>query len=967
MRKILTRDQYLDTIRTQNYTKYTDIPKANEAFTNDVNWGDSWVGRMINSIARKVKISYNLRRISGMTKLLTSLFDGMVESGKIVCDESTKLFIETKYTLNELAERVDSLQDEDGIDEIIGVITTLKLKLKKASDADDLIKALEEFEKFLLGLKKDKLKSGDVDVGRESVEGDLEENKKDPNVIFYNNSRVILQSIVDLHESIKNNVVRFKGEEHGKTVNAGTHFNIEKFNGLKSRYEKAKPQDKLPILRQLVQMCEDGLDSYKAKNDKANINLFTKYFKDYSAILSGMERDNITKKKGIENKSVDGKMPMGKGNISPESPKVSDPEDSEKTKVGVRSETLILNYVDFLNEAEANVEGTETDAKNAWKKVVNAYNQSGIAKFIPQIQELLSISSKNGMDKYKSAKSDIISICSQVIKNKKTIGNPIPFETLISEQIDTGGISKSISLFGRILLSFKEDIGLTGAYGSAINPLKAFIESFSILEENISKIGAEKKPTYNVGDTVVYKMNDGGNGEKKITKIEGDKFSFLGKDGEELSKPISDIVSKKESYVFITEELDGDTDLNRAAGEKFDELFDPFKDRLDISDDEADKIKKSGGESETIIIENSDPIIEIVRIFNRAWRIHTPGRIPSGRTAGKVSSLVFSEYEDLGTGGGSPEAPGNGPYRNIELYEKWQEAVLSILGNTKYRTTIFSENAKFMFVSGSEQGGDRREEVAIFSRKSEVYDKNKKDTIVKARAKPLGKILLKFINKLLSDTTMYKGGALPTFVEEYFGISKDDFESMSGNGLISGDSEKVKETADDIILSKVEFIKSSKVDGFDPMSKYIIKNSPKNMIVRFKNNDKYVYLYYIGKDKNKSYFYSLDQFYVKTEYLDISKLQGIFLTEPKIFNLISVDMNVRIGNSETFKYDIVERIKEIEKEGNEVEDKNEYSVKDLEVLMENNEGGNSIFLKSEIKKNKNMDLNKILKKYPNIK
>jgi len=29
----------------------------------------------------------------------------------------------------------------------------------------------------------------------------------------------------------------------------------------------------------------------------------------------------------------------------------------------------------------------------------------------------------------------------------------------------------------------------------------------------------------------------------------------------------------------------------------------------------------------------------------RAWRIHTPGRIPSGRTDGRVAGRVFDQYE----------------------------------------------------------------------------------------------------------------------------------------------------------------------------------------------------------------------------------------------------------------------------------------------------------------------------------
>jgi hypothetical protein len=50
----------------------------------------------------------------------------------------------------------------------------------------------------------------------------------------------------------------------------------------------------------------------------------------------------------------------------------------------------------LLLEGEANITQVETHSKNAWKKVVNAYNQSKVSSFVPQIEELLKISIKDG-------------------------------------------------------------------------------------------------------------------------------------------------------------------------------------------------------------------------------------------------------------------------------------------------------------------------------------------------------------------------------------------------------------------------------------------------------------------------------------------------------------------------------------------------------------------------------------------
>lgn len=86
MKRILTREQYLDSIRKNNFTKLTKV--SNEALSNEINWGDSLVGRLINSFIRKSKVAVNLRRIDSLSKRLRSIFDEMLETGKIDADPS---------------------------------------------------------------------------------------------------------------------------------------------------------------------------------------------------------------------------------------------------------------------------------------------------------------------------------------------------------------------------------------------------------------------------------------------------------------------------------------------------------------------------------------------------------------------------------------------------------------------------------------------------------------------------------------------------------------------------------------------------------------------------------------------------------------------------------------------------------------------------------------------------------------
>jgi hypothetical protein len=927
MSRILTRSQYLDTLRNQAYTRYTGV-ETNEAFSNDVNWGDSWVGRMINSIIRKGKVAVNLRRIDSLGKRLESLFDDLVESGKIVADNSTKSFITTSCLLGQLEDMVKGKKGDEGTEEdipnIISHITFLigQVQGYNLRDKDELIDVLNEFMKYLEELLKKQGNSEDDETGDEDEVGDKESKEiGDPNQIFFQESKKFLQSVVDLHNMIKNNVVRFSEEEYGKKFNVGVQFDLAKFNSLKTTYEKANPENKLSILRQLVPMIEVGLDSYKVKKDKTNITLFDSYFKKYAGILSGMERDSLDKNKKKETPLDDLKnLPKVEKTPTPTkksvdeiakelekkwiASQISQGKNNTKPGQGTRDRfekeaKRIANESILFEEVEQNLEKGENHARNAWKKVVDAYNKSGVTKYIPQIEELLSTGIKDGKEKVIQAKKNIILVCKQILANKSTVGKPIAFDDLIKEGLYDNDMPKAISLFGKVLLSFNEDLGLAGAYGSrgrdasgkplGTNPLKVFVESFNTLEKTLPKLGGSKKSEYKSGDIVKYKLSKGGEGEKEIIKIEGDRFFFKSKDGNELSAPLKSItgkvekkqesvITKYDSFRKLFEKTEG-VDYDEVSN-KFDELFTTeIIDKFQIEESTIEEIKKSGKEGDTIVITGADPIMEIVRLFQRAWRMHTPGIIPSGRTGGKVSTSVFMEYENLGDRDGTPDSPGSGPYRNIELYEKWNEAVTNILSNTKYRTTIFSDDAKFAWEYGPPLSQDKKTERAKMLISKSNFVRGAEDGEVSEISKPLGKILLRFINSLLTDTEMYKkNGALPKFLQEYFGLGDDQVKELGGlnyGGPFSKDGEKNAGTTKNMPIQTVcKFVERVVIKDFinnPDILKFIsdkVKSNEvsdiKNMLIKIITDDNPVYLLFLGirgTDKNKLYFLMLDSMY----------------------------------------------------------------------------------------------------------
>jgi hypothetical protein len=201
----------------------------------------------------------------------------------------------------------------------------------------------------------------------------------------------------------------------------------------------------------------------------------------------------------------------------------------------------------------------------------------------------------------------------------------------------------------------------------------------------------------------------------------------------------------------------------------FEEIFTKeYMKKYDVDEDDIKKLDKElvSEESTSITI---DPIIEILKIFNRAYKIHTPGIIPSGRSGGKVSNSVFTEYEYVGDSGsgGTPDSPGAGPYRNKVTFNKWESAVLDIIKDPEYQQ-IFNQKTYFHFSPADPRFNTSKD-----------------------RKEGGGKSLLKMINELLDGGRLYRSGAQQKFISEYFDVQVDPRKL----GFNAGEVDKIAKTA----------------------------------------------------------------------------------------------------------------------------------------------------------------------------
>lgn len=710
MSKILRRDQFLK----KN--------KINEAMTNDIPWGDSLVGRLINSFARKAKIAYNSKRISSVISNLRSQFDDLIASGKTEIDKSKLVKLQLWTFFSTLKKQVD---DEEKVSTIINTAKKLRDEISKISDLDDkdkILKIIDSFIEFLEGLG-DTEEDEDTEDSEEEVKegGDEKDNVKLYPLMIKN-----LKSLGSLLSQYK----------------TGRQVSVNKVAPTQKIIYITKVGD---TVAKIVTLPENKLKWDSGKIWDKNTQVLKKqqdaFTKDPKIAPKG-NKDNMTLEAGL-------KINLG----------------SYKSENGKLVE---INESFFLSEATLGVGGGE-DRGNI--KSTGAKGESGETQLAQAFSKL-----KKDIDVLISSKEKGIAIDSVFIENiSKSAGDPKNKET----------IKKLFREIKRYLYGDKKS--------TLQNRESLYKESIEILSDDkkivvvAEKIARFCKRSFQFEGENLY----GGMGDL------GRPLEEFNQTMKEIMDSISDPIKKEEEKKLVPDNnslifkygafVDSLLEKNSNSEEiqkKFEEFFTTdIQDKITFTEVEIEELKKTkertGGKY--LIQDASDPVMSIIRLFSRAYRLHTPGAIPSGRSEGKVSVSVFNEYEYMGSGSpGSPTSPGGGPYRNIGIFDKWKAGVDSILADTKYRP-LFSDNTTLSFNS-TESG--------------------KGDTV----SKP-GKMLLRFLNKLNDDNSMYSNssqekGSMFKFYEEYFGLAPKGLET----GVVKSELDENDPAASAITTVKTKWV-----------------------------------------------------------------------------------------------------------------------------------------------------------------
>ena len=707
--QFLNKDIKIDNSNISEYYKSSALIRE-ATMQNDITWGGSLLGRLINSIIRKSSVYFKSLKINNLVKQVEKELDELVIQAGVskkqkseINSLTAKFLIEEIYTVvrsdypieSKLTKLIsDGKSYEDGLlNQCIKEVE--KLTEESLSGKDELLEKLKDF--------RDALRDFEFEPqSEEEEEEDLSkltdsEKKKNPEFNFFWQTSQLFKSLIDLNIKIQNKRVLIEGEKEVNKIELGEECLFTNKSGIKNKVMVISVSNAIGI----------GVDK--------------KWFTKDDFKKSGLAKDTafvIFQDKNGKYTSLSPQMAVDIKSLS----KLS---KAKKEGIYYQNESLsILENVEKITKEE-------TQTRAAWKKILGASKIADLPILSKLLQEIIDIS-KSGS---KLDKTIITAIGKNIILNESTTGKPIGLESLIKEEAGNipakySNVSKNISLLARILLSFKDDMGLIGSLGEAAKPIKDFISSYNQLKETFPKLSKKNESNSNLFDFNTFKVFEKISGE--LDRVEEAWFKFF-EEGEEKEWSIDEKKAK---------ELQEETD--KLENEPF-----PI---------EEGKCK--------------DNIIRIINIFGKAYRIYATDVIPSGRPEGRVSQKTFREYTYIGDGSSVPgwdydSGPGYGPWAAKVSFEKWDNGIMKILEDQKYRKIL--ANARFLPKGTEPLGSGNTAQSGGYGRSGEGYP----EKIVRA-----GRSLLDFINDLLSGQGEFKKTRKKIIKEYFSGADEIDKETQ---------------------------------------------------------------------------------------------------------------------------------------------------------------------------------------------
>jgi len=829
MRYLSKRDEFLKNYNNIVKIKNEYIPDAAELvkedagpFVNDIGWGDSLLGRAISSTFRKIMIGVNLVKIKDVEQRLRDAMEELLLNSSVAeLDEDDKKLYARALISTYLLALQDAVKKGEPMEQLKNLTETAISAAEESKDLEgknELVRQLKEWLKFLNQFKEEEAQEG-------QEEGQKEEESMGATGEYLSNFKYLF-----------NMLLIFKGIETER-IEYNKGKSIQKNSGEASRLLAEAD----PLYQAFMKKpSKTNFQSIKAKLDEI-LKLDPANAGAQKRMAEIEKRGTpLGRKKGTKNKvatTIKNPAEAG-GNIST----VTGAETTTGVTANNNSVKSLMKYGDFMRinegvaKAVGNVAGKiwkfitgskdervlDKDTENLWNSLNQIYKmfvhlgeagENGALSKNGEMQKFLSLTPaqikadpklKQAYNRYKSNIDKIYGF----VRSANGISEGV--HEVLGKSEEMG--KKIAALYS--VTNKKPDgrfMQYPGTVGEVWDELVENIAGFNKTMDGV--LGAKSK--WNVGDKASWKSERTGNTRtEEILRIEGKKLVFKDKKGEEYTKFMSEVDKVEESSTYALykrifeaqedeEAGDADESSETQAQEEEEGQVSKWKnpnsitkiqdwwgknmdiERWVIEKTEVEKVrinldKKLAAKKDSVVIDGMDPVLEIVKVFNRAYKLHTTQVIPSGRSGGKVSNSVFREYHCFGSGTPANAGESGGPYRNHAIFNQWEDCVNDVKRDKRYQC-IF--NAGTRLKVGNE-------------------------FIEKA-----GMNLRKFMTDMIDGDELYKGGsgkeqgAQAKFLDKYFGYKAE----ADGKDTTYGGSEERQSISE--LSAGIKSVKLGLVDG----------------------------------------------------------------------------------------------------------------------------------------------------------
>ncbi len=790
--------------------------EAGGPFTNDIPWGDSLVGRLINAVVRKSGIAINVNRIQKLIPRLKELFDEILEDSKISKDSLAKVWRLKVFALLQKLKR--AVDDEEEINVLIYITDDL-ITLVDSEYVDDenrakLLDELKKFKEFLLSLK-------DESPEEEEEVKPVSTNTQEIPFDFCIKNLKAVYSILLAYKKLKDVDKKThisKKDSTGKEIEVGQVYT---YNGKKVKVVNLEHPQRMGVDQEWL--TDDDIPADGSKDPNYN-------------------QDIVNPKDGVFVIWPDTKAP---GQALPASKLVPITESGD---VPVVKPVSILNSIKPVYGLFTREKDIFTDLEQFFK--MSPENQKN-SKFKNPILKIYNITRKlnEDLNNFLTRPEDIGKSLITMYKSTK-----------VKEDGSFDGIQDDMKL---AIADFNKTMKNILLFQSGI---KEKTQKTEVQPEGLVKPELQTKKE----DDIDFDNKNRSQYEGKLLKYN----SFLSinelmagdikEEGESPQEPVKKQVQGTQSQVQGQTQVQGTQSQVSEATTNAEKIKEYFEENVNykIWGVEVSEVKRIDGEIEEeskdnkeLTINGIDPIIEILKLFNRAYKLHTTNNIPGGRSGGAVSRSVYNEYTPFGGQGSGQSGTSDGPYRNNKIFNVWENAVLDIMKERKYQP-IFSKETKIRI-------GDKLVPGA-------------------------GATFKRLITDLLDTEKLYNKGAQQKFLNEYFGPDA----IKEGTKLGVGDDEKTNgDNSGKIKTIELDFVKNSELVNNEDIKNKKFESKLLQIKSTVDGKPKTIYMFIEGVNGeyfNVSYcnsFYFFNN-YIKTQggQSPSLKLEGITTSKETVVN-----------------------------------------------------------------------------------